>query len=122
MIAGGTGIAPIFQIIQSLLTSNVEMTLLFSNVVEEDILLREKLDNFAAEFPQKFKVHYVLTNPSDGWTGLKGRIDEDKIRSLLPPALSTTQVCVCGPISMTNAIDRLLHEMSYSSDMLHLFL
>jgi len=103
-------------------TSDIEMTLLFSNVVEEDILLRERLDTFAAEYPQRFKVHYVLTNPSDQWEGLKGRIDEDKIRSLLPPPLPSTQICVCGPISMTNALDRQLHSMGYSSDMLHLFL
>ena len=38
------GIAPMMQIIQKVIKdkSNVELTLLFSNVLEEDILLRER--------------------------------------------------------------------------------
>lgn len=123
LIAGGTGIAPIFQIIQTLLkTSDLELTLLFSNVVEEDILLREKLDKFQEEYSTRFKAHYVLTNPADTWTELKGRIDKDKVGKYLPAPASTTQICVCGPVSMTNGMELMLHEMGYTSEMIHLFL
>lgn len=123
LIAGGTGIAPIFQLIQTLLTtSTLEISLLFTNVVEEDILLKERLDAFKEEYPKRFKPYYVLTNPTESWTGLKGRIDKEKVHEYLPPPATTTQICVCGPVSMTNAMERMLHEQGYTSEMIHLFL
>lgn len=123
LIAGGTGIAPIYQLIQALLkTKELELSLLFSNVIEADILLKEKLDEYQAAYPTRFKVHYLLTNPADSWTGLRGRIDQEKMKEYLPAPGSTTQICVCGPVAMTNAMERMLHEVGYTSEMVHLFL
>eukprot|EP01126_Amoeba_proteus_P031923 TRINITY_DN3121_c0_g1_i7.p1 TRINITY_DN3121_c0_g1~~TRINITY_DN3121_c0_g1_i7.p1 ORF type:complete len:297 (+),score=62.08 TRINITY_DN3121_c0_g1_i7:109-891(+) len=123
LIAGGTGIAPLYQILQSFLPENhLEFRLLFSNVVEEDILLRKELDEFTTRWTQNFKVNYVLTNPQNTWNGLTGRIDREKIVNFLPGPDRSTQICVCGPIGMTNSMDRILHDIGYTSQMIHLFL
>ena len=85
MIAGGTGITPMLQIVRAIIRGRKEhgdrtlVDLLFANVNEEDILLRDDLDRLASE-DGAFNVHYVLNNPPDGWTGGVGFVSEDMIK------------------------------------------
>jgi len=124
MIAGGTGITPMIQVIQTILLNNTIPTLylLYSNVMPEDILFKEQLDKWTKDFPEKLKVHYTLTNPPEEWEGLRGRVDKEKVEKLLPPPGETTKILVCGPIVMTNGINLMLHEMGYEDHMIFLFL
>lgn len=73
MIAGGTGITPMLQIIRAILRGRgkgdkTEVSLIFANVDEKDILLREDLDQLASE-DERFQLYYVLNNPPEGWKG-----------------------------------------------------
>lgn len=50
MIAGGTGITPMLQIIREVLSNpddRTQVSLVFANISEEDILLRDELDALA---------------------------------------------------------------------------
>jgi len=82
MIAGGTGITPMLQIVRAI-TENPEdktqIDLLFANVNQEDILLKEDLDELAANH-ENFRVHYVLNNPPEGWKGGVGFVTADMIK------------------------------------------
>jgi cytochrome-b5 reductase len=65
MIAGGTGITPMLQIIKAVLKNpedKTQLSLIFANVNEEDILLKKDLDLLAQTHPDQFKVEYVLNN------------------------------------------------------------
>lgn len=87
MIAGGTGITPMLQIVRAIIrgrphnggTDTTEVDLIFANVNEEDILLREDLDALAAK-DKKFRVHYVLNNPPQNWNGGVGFVTSDIIK------------------------------------------
>lgn len=84
MIAGGTGITPMLQIIKAInrgraAGDRTEVDLIFANVNPEDILLKDDLDALAAKDPG-FRVHYVLNNPPDGWTGGVGFVTADMIK------------------------------------------
>lgn len=84
MIAGGTGITPMLQIIKAInrgraAGDKTEVDLIFANVNPEDILLKEDLDALAAKDPG-FRVHYVLNNPPEGWTGGVGFVTADMIK------------------------------------------
>ncbi len=62
MVAGGVGLAPIYQIVQALYedpTDQTKLHILFSNKSEEDIVMREELEE-AAKDP-RIKVHYTIT-------------------------------------------------------------
>lgn len=88
MIAGGTGITPMLQIIKAILRNPEDKTqidLLFANVNEEDILLKEDLDELSSTH-SNFRVHYVLNNPPEGWTGGVGFVTADmiKVRTTCP--------------------------------------
>jgi len=83
MIAGGTGITPMLQITKAIMRNPDDKTtvdLIFANVTAEDILLREDLDELAAQHPDKFKVQYVLNTPPEGWKGGVGFVTPEMIK------------------------------------------
>jgi cytochrome-b5 reductase len=65
MIAGGTGIAPMYQICTSTAKNKGEPTtkliLIDANRTEEDILLRRELETLAADLKNRFDLHYILS-------------------------------------------------------------
>jgi cytochrome-b5 reductase len=87
MIAGGTGITPMLQIIRAIIRGRAagdrtEVDLIFANVGYEDILLKEDLDQLAKE-DEAFRVHYVLNNPPEKWDGGVGFVTPEMIQVCL---------------------------------------
>jgi cytochrome-b5 reductase len=83
MIAGGTGITPMLQIVRAIIRGRptgdtTQVDLIFANVTEQDILLKEDLDALARE-DKAFRVHYCLDKPPEGWTGGVGYVTGDMI-------------------------------------------
>lgn len=70
MIAGGTGITPMLQLVRDVLkrgaADRTRLALLYANQTEGDILLRRELDELAAAHPEQFKVWYTLDVAADG--------------------------------------------------------
>ncbi len=65
MIAGGTGITPMLQIVKAALKNpedKTKLSLIFANVNEEDILLKDEMDELVKTNPGRFSVYYVLNN------------------------------------------------------------
>ncbi|KIJ68252.1 hypothetical protein HYDPIDRAFT_81525 [Hydnomerulius pinastri MD-312] len=107
MIAGGTGITPMLQIIRAALKNHADKTklsLIYANVNFEDILLKKELDDLADKYPHRFTVHYVLNNPPEGWTGGVGFISKDQIEHHMPPSSEDIKVLMCGPPPMMTAM------------------
>lgn len=83
MIAGGTGITPMLQIIRAIVRGRpdgdeTQVDLIFANVTVQDILLKEDLDALVKQ-DTGIRVHYVLDNPPEGWTGGVGYVTADMI-------------------------------------------
>lgn len=106
MIAGGSGITPMLQLIREILErakeTHIKIRLLFANQSEDDILCRKELDQFAAKYPDNFKVWYTVDNPTESWAFGKGFVNSDMIREHLLPASDKTVVLMCGPPPMIN--------------------
>lgn len=87
MIAGGTGITPLFSMIQasSMANDGVEIILIISNKTKNDIILKTELDSFMA-INKRLKVHYTLTRHNQKTHGVragqKGRIDYEMLETL----------------------------------------
>ena len=84
MIAGGTGITPMLQIIRAILRGRkagdkTEISLIFANVDEKDILLREEIEGLVKE-DKRFSLYYVLNNPPEGWNQGVGFVTADIIK------------------------------------------
>ncbi|XP_043083495.1 NADH-cytochrome b5 reductase 2 [Puntigrus tetrazona] len=103
MIAGGTGITPMLQLIRSITADpadNTKCSLIFANQTEKDILLRKELDEVHRSHPDKLDVWYTLDKPSEGWKYSKGFVDADMIKDHLPPPASDVLIVMCGPPPM----------------------
>ena len=99
LVAGGTGLAPLLQIVRSLLadrTDRTEISMVFVNRHEADILMRDELDRLSIEHFMRFTLTYALTAPPPDWAGSKGRGDAALAREALPPPGEDTLVLVCG--------------------------
>jgi len=137
MVAGGTGITPMIQVINTILSNpqdKTKVTLVFANIAPEDILLKERLDSFAKKYDKQFKVYYVLEKPPKNWNGGTGFVNEQILKTNLPPPTKDNLVMVCGPPGMMKAIsgdknpdysqgpvDGLLLKLKYNSDQVFKF-
>ncbi|KAK4699425.1 cytochrome-b5 reductase, partial [Phenoliferia sp. Uapishka_3] len=109
MIAGGSGITPMWQIIQQIdadPTDKTKAVLVFGNVTEADILLRKEFEELAARKPEQFKIHFVLDKPPTNWTGPTGYIDQKVLAQALPgPAYGDRiKLFICGPPGQVESI------------------
>lgn len=105
MIAGGTGITPMLQLIRHITkdpADNTEIALIFANQTEKDILLREELEEAAGKYPDQVKLWYTVDRPSDGWKYSEGFVSAEIIAEHLFPPSSENLVLMCGPPPMIN--------------------
>ncbi|KAJ2656974.1 hypothetical protein IWW48_004746 [Coemansia sp. RSA 1200] len=124
MIAGGTGMAPMYQLIERYLASRsgdsdnngspaTELRLLYGSQSEGDILYRQELDALARAHPDRLKIQYLVdrapSSPSSAAAQesslLIGRPDLKTIRQFTDGFDKNTDiVLVCGPDPMLASV------------------
>ena len=116
MVAGGTGITPMLQVIRAILkdpSDTTELWLMFGNQTEEDILLRKELEAIP---DSRLHLFYTLDRPPEGWKQGVGFVTEQMCRDHLPAAGDYTIIFMCGPPLMLKSIQdhlqRLGHQQS----------
>ncbi|XP_071723303.1 NADH--cytochrome b5 reductase 1-like [Rutidosis leptorrhynchoides] len=120
MLAGGTGITPMYQIARAILDNASDKTnihLIYANVTLEDILLKEELDNLAITFPDRFSVFYVLNQPPEEWNGGVGFVSKEMIQTHCPAPADDIQILRCGPPPMNKAMADHLLDIGYTPQM-----
>lgn len=123
LIAGGTGITPILQVITDIITNpddHTEISLIFANETDKDILLKSEIDEIAKKYPG-FKVHYTLTHPPADWEGSTGFVSKDLIEKVLPGPDAENRLFVCGPPEMKKSMVALSTELGWSKDSIFCF-
>jgi cytochrome-b5 reductase len=107
MIAGGTGLTPMYQVLLKILndpTDKTEVSFIFANVSEKDVPLKYELDTLASRHPN-FKVYYLVDKKeSPHWKGGEGYVTTDLIKSQLPPPNDDHLIMVCGPPGFMNVV------------------
>lgn len=96
MLAGGTGVAPFFSILQTLArdhSGKATVTLLHSASHSQELLLSEELDSLTSRVP--LAIFRTVTQPDESWPGRKGRIDAQLLHSC--GLEKVTDVLFCGP-------------------------
>lgn len=139
LIAGGTGITPMYQLARAIFKNpkdKTKVTLVFGNITEEDILLKQELQELENTYPQRFRAFYVLDNPPKAWAGSKGFITKELLKTVLPdPSEENIKIFVCGPPPMYKAISgmkksasdqgeltgSILEKLGYSKDQVFKF-
>lgn len=116
MVAGGTGIAPMYQVLTAILNNPKDKTkihLVYANVAENDILLRAELEKLKELHPDQFFIHYVLNNPPENWDGSVGFVTPEIMDNHLPKHNEDTNLLICGPPLMVSAIKKAAQTLGY---------
>lgn len=114
MVAGGSGITPVISILKSVLINEPgsKVTLVYCNRSEDQIIFKNELDQLEEKYAGRLMIIHNLSNPSSAWTGLRGRLDEAKLKDTLEsihyPELDQTQYFVCGPEGL---MDTAIHTL-----------
>ncbi|WFD25866.1 cytochrome-b5 reductase [Malassezia nana] len=107
MIAGGSGITPMWQLIQEISSNpkdKTKVTLLYGNKTEADILLREKFE--ALKNDPRFQIVYFLDEAAKSVEAEKGYVGKEAVQKYLPGADKggKAKIFVCGPPPMVKAL------------------
>jgi len=128
MVAGGTGITPMYQLLQHLLRQQqrgrgveFDSSLVFGNVSVDDILLRDELDAAAKALGKHFHLHYTIDRaPADdsasSWKYSVGYITQAMIHQHMPAPADGVLILVCGPKIMCDNVERYLKALNYPDD------
>ena len=124
MVAGGTGITPMFQVMKAVLENpndKTKLSLIFGNITEDDILLKAELDAMQRTHPDRVDIFYILDKPSRGWTGGRGYVTPEMITERFGGPSDSSMVLSCGPPPMKKALKSHLEKLGFSDDMLFEF-
>ncbi|KAM8980474.1 NADH-cytochrome b5 reductase 3 isoform X1 [Sarcophilus harrisii] len=121
MIAGGTGITPMLQLIRAIMKDPDDHTvchLLFANQTEKDILLRPELEELRNQHSARFKLWFTVDKAPEDWDYSQGFVNEDMIREHMPPPEAEPLILMCGPPPMIQyACIPNLDKVGYSKDL-----
>lgn len=109
LFAGGSGITPLFSIGKSVLIKEPrsKVTLVYQNRDEESIIYKNAIDRYLAEYPN-FRVIHILSQPGDGWDGMRGRISRPDVEGLVKDIVNDRECkplfYLCGPHGMMETV------------------
>ena len=106
-LAGGSGITPFVSMAREIRFGKLDMnlTILFGSVNEDDIILRKELEECVCE---KVKVVHVLSGENPKWKGEKGFLSAELIKKY---SSEDTTYFVCGPQVMYDFVAKALEEL-----------
>ena len=126
LFGGGSGITPMQSIALTVLGEepNAKVTLVYANRNEESIIFKEDIDGLVEQYGNRFEVIHILENPSESWTGLKGMLNEMKVKQLISQKTSApngdTSYFICGPNGLMQLVEGTLQNMGIDADKINL--
>eukprot|EP01088_Endostelium_zonatum_P014284 TRINITY_DN3070_c0_g1_i1.p1 TRINITY_DN3070_c0_g1~~TRINITY_DN3070_c0_g1_i1.p1 ORF type:complete len:343 (+),score=78.32 TRINITY_DN3070_c0_g1_i1:78-1106(+) len=98
MLAGGTGVTPMYQILNKVLEypdDKTDVTLIISQKSDKDLLLKQELETLAKKHSDRIHLNWVISNK-------QGHIDRPMLEKLMPctdgeKCGKDGLVFVCGP-------------------------
>lgn len=126
LVGGGSGVTPHYQLIHRILKSSEDRTkiqFIYANSNEDNILMKQELDDLAQANPDQFRLIHVLSHPSHDWHGEKGHVDKEKFEKhfVVPEQKSgkgvrDSAVFLCGPPPMIKAAHGALEELGFEDE------
>jgi ring-1,2-phenylacetyl-CoA epoxidase subunit PaaE len=105
--AAGSGITPILSIMKTVLAREPDSRffLFFGNRATRDIMFRAELEDLKDAHMSRLSVFHVLSRERQELDILNGRIDVDKIRSLIRLMPLPDHAFICGPQPMIDGLE-----------------
>jgi ring-1,2-phenylacetyl-CoA epoxidase subunit PaaE len=108
-IVAGSGITPVISILDTVLATEPgsSATLVYGNRTAASIMFLEQVEDLKDRYPTRFQRFHVLSREAQEVPLLHGRIDADKVQSLvrdLIPVETVDEWLLCGPLGMTDDV------------------
>lgn len=100
-VATGTGIAPIRSMLLARLPSPTPVTLVWGLRSERDLYFQDELSDLTARYPE-FTAVTTLSQPSEGWSGERGRVQHVVEREVT--TVDDLAVYLCGGSEMIKSV------------------
>jgi ring-1,2-phenylacetyl-CoA epoxidase subunit PaaE len=103
--AAGSGITPIMAIAKTALaaSSSTRFDLVYANKAAMDVMFLEELADLKDKYPTRLAVHHVLSREQRNSPLMTGRIDAEKLATILSSVIRTADVdewFLCGPFDL----------------------
>ncbi|MEK6480426.1 iron-sulfur cluster-binding domain-containing protein [Catalinimonas sp. 4WD22] len=121
MIAGGSGISPLFALLKSALykSEKVKITLIYANKSEKSIIFQESLKALQKLHEERLNIYHFLEEYSiqSNFAYHHGYISKAIVEQVLYSEISRTpEVYLCGPEAMMKAMLAHLQELNFRKD------
>jgi predicted ferric reductase len=114
LAAGGIGITPMLSMLRYLADTDSErrIILVWSNRDQDHVVHSRDLEELAERLPRLEVVHVMTRQPD--FHGLTGRLDADKLSSILEGVAPDALAMVCGPPGFMDSVSGALQELGFS--------
>ena len=124
LIAAGSGITPVLSIAASVLAAHREsqVTLLYGNRRNDSVMFADELADLKDRYPDRLCLVHVLSREPQEVELFNGRLDEGKLRTLLPVTVDVAGVdhwWLCGPFGMVTGAIAVLAELGVPRERIH---
>ncbi|WP_305784578.1 1,2-phenylacetyl-CoA epoxidase subunit PaaE [Symbioplanes lichenis] len=123
LIAAGSGITPVLSIASSLLQAGgTRVVILYGNRRADTVMFGEELADLKDSWPTRVELVHLLSREARETDLLTGRLDDAKLRTLLPLLVDVPQVdhwWLCGPYGMVMAATGVLGEHGVAAERVH---
>ena len=123
LIAAGSGITPVLSIAASLLRdTESRVTLVYGNRRSDTVMFADELADLKDRYPARLDLVHVLSREPRESELVSGRLDADKLRSLLGtlvPHDGDEQWWLCGPYGMVTDARQVLEELGVPAGNVH---
>ncbi|MEW2583311.1 2Fe-2S iron-sulfur cluster-binding protein [Streptomyces virginiae] len=123
-IVGGSGITPVLSIAASLLAARADarFCLVRSDRTAASTMFLEEVADLKDRYPSRFQLVTVLSREEQESGLPSGRLDEERLTSLLPALLPVAEVTgwfLCGPHGLVQGAERALHALGAARTRVH---
>ena len=123
LIAAGSGITPVLSIAASLLRHpDAHVSILYGNRRAATVMFAEELADLKDRYPARLELVHLLSREPREVDLLTGRLDAEKLRTLLPLLIDVDAVdhwWLCGPFGMVTGATEVLGEYGVEPARIH---
>lgn len=124
LIGGGSGITPLISILKTILAteSKSKVTLLYANRNEKSIIYNAQLEKLISMYRERLAVHHILSQASEEWKGLKGRVNTDFFKEFVSDNIKEdypVDYFLCGPQGLMKEVENALENLKVHKENIH---
>jgi predicted ferric reductase len=119
MVVAGIGITPAMSILRTAADAGdaTPLTLVYGSRRWDDTTFRDELT--VLDGLRGIRVVIVLSDPHDGWSGERGRIDAALLQRVLSTGIRPAEAFVCGPPAMVDGATAALAAVGFARRSVH---